>query len=333
MSLTLNEVRNIKFRMAKRSGYEVLDVDEFVDHVEEGLIQLVEENDNLKRQIDSLQSGQGQPNQGQDQASGSQANGGQAQSGEADRQSDQAGQSSSGQGAVEPAPMSRPDGDRSSTADTSSDTTAEKIVVTTSREASTAVVRLVQLSTEQAEKVVEEAEADASRIRDEANRGAHQVTTDARTRAERIESEARVNAERVRSDAQGRASQLDQDTDSRRQDLFGGLERERDQLSAAVLELREFEAQYRQNLTTHLQAQLEAVGNHQSEPGSTPALLSGPSSSAQNGDRGQGHGLPQEERGSADDQSSRGRRDPREDQSATNGGSETPRLDALLGDR
>lgn len=316
MSLTLNEVRNIKFRMAKRSGYEVLDVDEFVDHVEEGLIQLVEENENLKRQLDSLQSGEGSALSSED----------------VEHQANQAATGT--EVTADPAPVVEADpspsaqqAESSHAGQASSGGDAERIVVTTSREASTAVVRLVQLSTEQAEKLVEEAEADAGQIRDEANRSAHQVTTDARTRAERIESEARVNAERVRSDSEGRASQLDQDTDSRRQDLFSGLEQERDQLSGSVLELRQFEAQYRQNLTTHLQSQLEVVGGHRGEPDPAPALLN-----ASGRDGADGHSESHDGDRGGEDDSTRRRRGGYEDQSATNGGSDTPRLDALLGD-
>ena len=43
MTLTLDDVRNKRFRMARKSGYEVLEVDEFVDEVEESFAQLLEE--------------------------------------------------------------------------------------------------------------------------------------------------------------------------------------------------------------------------------------------------------------------------------------------------
>lgn len=326
MSLTLNEVRNIKFRMAKRSGYEVLDVDEFVDHVEEGLIQLLEENENLKRQLGSVQSGQGpQSGQGSEgSAEGSEHHADQPNHGSAP--TDAVDESTSPAGSVPAASTQQHEPSEGGQA--SQEAGAEKIVVTTSREASTAVVRLVQLSTEQAEKLVEEAEEEAGEIRDEANRNAHQVTTDARTRAERIESEARVNAERVRSDSEGRASQLDQDTDSRRRDLFSGLEKERDQLSGAVADLRQFEAQYRQNLTAHLQSQLEVVGGHHGEPDAVPALLNAQNAAGQD----ETHGESEDSHQANEDESRRGRRGGNEDQSGTNGGSETPRLDALLGD-
>ena len=54
MTLTLDDVRNKRFRMARKSGYEVLEVDEFVDEVEESFAQLVEENQNLKKQVEAL---------------------------------------------------------------------------------------------------------------------------------------------------------------------------------------------------------------------------------------------------------------------------------------
>ena len=56
MTLSLDDVRNKRFRMARKSGYEVLEVDEFVDDVEATFAQLFEENQNLKRQVESLKS-------------------------------------------------------------------------------------------------------------------------------------------------------------------------------------------------------------------------------------------------------------------------------------
>ena len=55
MTLSLDDVRNKRFRMARKSGYEVLEVDEFVDEVEESFAQLIEENQNLKKQVESLE--------------------------------------------------------------------------------------------------------------------------------------------------------------------------------------------------------------------------------------------------------------------------------------
>jgi DivIVA domain-containing protein len=285
MTLSLDDVRNKRFRMARKSGYEVLEVDEFVDEVEETFAQLFEENQNLKKQVDSLKSAPPAP----------------------------------AAATPPPAPIQQP---RPAPAPAPApQASGGPIVVTTGKDASTAVVRLVEMSTEQAERLVNEATEDANRIREEANRIAHQVTTDARTRAERVESEARVNAERMQADALNRAEKLDKDIESRRSDMFGDLQQQREELTKAITALRSFEATYRRNLTNHLRNQLEALESGRSEPPDAPDVV----------------------RVGAADQSNQRKNgaSPREggdrDETPTMGGgaqgSETPRLDALLGDQ
>jgi DivIVA domain-containing protein len=286
MTLTLDDIRSKRFRMARKSGYEVLEVDEFVDEVEESFAQLMEENQNLKKQIEALKAAPPPPQPIAPAAPTVQA-----------------------PPPRKPAPPPPPP--QSGT-----------IVVTTGKEASAAVVRLVEMSTEQAERLVEEATEDANRIREEANRTAHQLTTDARTRAERVESEARVNAERLQADALGRAEKLDREIESRRGEMFGDLERQRDDLTAAVGALRNFEAAYRNNLTTHLRRQIETLESGRAEPGEVPDMVRDikPSESSSNGTgAGEHGGTDQPQREGAP--------------SYSGGGSNTPRLDALLGDQ
>jgi DivIVA domain-containing protein len=286
MTLSLDDVRNKRFRMARKSGYEVLEVDEFVDEVEESFAQLIEENGNLKRQVDSLKTA---PPAAQ-QAAGPAA--------QPTQQPQQARP-------VEPGAL----------------------VVTTGKEASAAVVRLVEMSTEQAERLVAEATEDANRIREEANRTAHQVTTDARTRAERVESEARVNAERVQADALSRAEKLDREIEGRRGEMFGDLEKQRDDLTAAVAALRKFEAAYRANLTNHLRSQIESLETGRSEPVDPPDVIRDLRPVDKN-TNGASAGA-----GDSDAAPAQGERD---DAPTLGGGSptsNTPRLDALLGDQ
>ena len=293
MTLTLDDVRNKRFRMARKSGYEVLEVDEFVDEVEESFAQLIEENQNLKKQIAALKAAPPPPQQPVAPAAPT-------------VQAPQAPQPR------QPAPPQPQSG---------------TIVVTTGKEASAAVVRLVEMSTEQAERLVEEATEDANRIREEANRTAHQLTTDARTRAERVESEARVNAERLQADALSRAEKLDREIESRRGEMFGDLERQRDDLTAAVAALRNFETAYRSNLTTHLRQQIETLESGRAEPVEVPDVVREvkPAESSSNGIST----TPQNEHGGADQPQRR-----EEAPSYSGGsGSNTPRLDALLGDQ
>ena len=294
MTLTLDDVRNKRFRMARKSGYEVLEVDEFVDEVEESFAQLIEENQNLKKQIEALKAAP--PPQ----------------------------QPIAPAAPTVQAPQPRqPAPPQTASAQPQSGT----IVVTTGKEASAAVVRLVEMSTEQAERLVEEATEDANRIREEANRTAHQLTTDARTRAERVESEARVNAERLQADAHSRAEKLDREIESRRGEMFGDLERQRDDLTAAVAALRNFETAYRTNLTTHLRKQIETLEAGRAEPVEIPDTVrdAQPTESNSNGistgQQGEHVGADQpQHRGEAPSYSG-------------SPGSNTPRLDALLGDQ
>jgi DivIVA domain-containing protein len=284
MTLTLDDVRNKRFRMARKSGYEVLEVDEFVDEVEESFAQLIEENQNLKKQVEALKAAP-PPHPVAPAAPTVQA-----------------------PPARQPAPPQPQSG---------------RIVVTTGKEASAAVVRLVEMSTEQAERLVEEATEDANRIREEANRTAHQLTTDARTRAERVESEARVNAERLQADAHSRAEKLDREIESRRGEMFGDLERQRDDLTAAVASLRNFETAYRTNLTGHLRKQIETLESGRAEPGEIPDVV-------RELKPAEGHA-----NGIVSGQGEHGGADQREEAPSYSGGpsSNTPRLDALLGDQ
>ena len=235
MTLTLDDVRNKRFPMDRKAGYEVFEVDEFVDEVGESFAQLLEDNQNLKKQIEALNSAPTVPAR-------------------------TPGSAPTVQPPVPPPAPVQP-------------SASGTIVVTTGKEASAAVVRLVELSTEQAERLVEESTADAKQIREEASRTAHQLTTDARTRAARVESEARVNAERLNADAHSRAEKLDREIESRRAEMFDDLERRRDHLTAAVGALRDFEAAYRTNLTGHLRKEIETLESGRAEPDELPDVV------------------------------------------------------------
>ena len=279
MTLSLDDVRNKRFRMARKSGYEVLEVDEFVDEVEATFEQLFEENQNLKKQVESLKS--------------------------------------TGRPAAEGAPAPSTQAPAAAPAAPADTRPTERIVVTTGKEASTAVVRLVELSTEQSERLTAEAEAEAAQIRERANAAAAEVTAEAKARAEQLEAEV-----------QGRSESLEREIEDRRAHLVGELEQQRDALTATVLALRNFEATYRSNLTRHLQSQIEALESGSEEPADPPPALS--AAAARTG----GGANPSPEAGQP--------QAPGDTPTGTGhtstggegqGPSETPRLDALLGDQ
>lgn len=312
MTLTLEQVRQTRFHLARRNGYEPVDVDNFVDKVEATLTQLTEENSTLKQQIDTLSSSEPSsifvPGDSADadklkadlQGSNAELEGvraelagkveelnqrgaeleqarGELAEARAQLEALQAEVEQLRQNAAQPV-AAAPEGPVG---------TVENIVVTSSAEASPAVTRLLQMATEQAERLVGESQVEAQRVVsaaraeaenviDSANKKAHETLTDARTRADRIESEARVNADKVSADAQRRADAVNGQAEARRAELFTALEQERDVLRGKVDHLRSFEATFRSNLTNQLQSQIKALSEATLEPSDTPAILGEP---------------------------------------------------------
>jgi colicin import membrane protein len=315
MTLTLEQVRQTRFHLARRNGYEPVDVDNFVDKVESTLSQLTEENGALKQQIDSLSSSQPssifvpgdsgdsdrvradlQRREAElDSARGELAN----RTEELNRRGQELGQVrdelSRARAEIESLRSEAANLRQAGAAAAQmpvggsvvSSGAVENIVVTTSAEASPAVTRLLQMATEQAERLVGEAKAEEQRIQstaraeaenvmDSANKKAHETLTDARTRADRIESEARVNAEKMTAEAQQRADSVSGEAENKRAELFNALEAERDTLRVKVDQLRSFENNYRSLLTNHLQNQLRTLNESRIEPGNVPQILSEP---------------------------------------------------------
>ena len=355
MTLTLEEVRKVRFPMVKRpgEGYRAIEVDDFVDKVEAAFMTLTDENERLKAQVEALRSGEpGEQRPDQDllnenehlraqvEELRSQQNGRSVNSGEVDRakaaqqdaekrarqleqervslqsQIEELRQAARRPGQdIDPAEVARLRSEnerlgaqlrdaqslaaRSRTSSVAqqpatTDDGVRKLVVTTSAEASPAVVRMVELALADAERVVHEAESEAGRKVQAAETKAHELTVDAQTRAERIESSARVNAETLTSDAKSNADRVNADAQTRRTELFRELEAERDNLAGRVDHLRSFEASYREALTSHLRAQADNLDQGVFEPAELPELL-------------------------------------KSENRVAPGGSSTPRLDALIG--
>lgn len=313
MTLTLEQVRQTRFHLARRNGYEPVDVDNFVDKVEATLTQLTEENATLKQQVDALSSSEPSsifvPGDSADVdrlRSDLHARQGELEGakGELAARTDElaqraaeleearaelaARQSELESLRAEVEQLRQAPAEAAAPAEPAAPTgRVENIVVTSSAEASPAVTRLLQMATEQSERLVGEAQVEAQRIVssaraeaesviDNANKKAHETLTDARTRADRIESEARINAERVTTEAQQRADAVNGEADARRAELFTALEQERDVLRGKVDHLRSFESGFRTNLANHLQAQLKTLTEATIEPSDTPAILDEP---------------------------------------------------------
>jgi DivIVA domain-containing protein len=234
MPLTPEDVSNKRFTPVRlREGYDMGEVDQFLDEVEAELARLTRENDELRTKLSAAQTG-----------------GGSFQDNPPTAQTP-AVQERVPEPTPEPTPAPEP------VVAAAAPAAPQTIRVETVPEASNAAARLLEIATRNADELVDQAKNEADKIIGEA-----------RTKAERLEAESKVKADRLESDARTRAQMLDSETAERRQQMFGELERERDKLNSEVETLRAFEREYRSRLKSYFTQQLEALAG----PGESPAV-------------------------------------------------------------
>jgi DivIVA domain-containing protein len=270
MSLTPEDVSNKRFTPVRlREGYDMGEVDAFLDEVEAELVRLLSENDDFRGRLTAAGHGDDLP--------------------VAATADDKATADKSTPDKATGTPAATTDGTVDETSDSSqpvvtatSTTPAETLKVTTASEASTAAVRLLEIATRNADELVGEARSEAERLVEEA-----------RVASERRDAESRATAERVESEATQRAESLDAETEERRRQLLGALDTEKQGLSAEIENLRSFEREYRSRLKAYFEQQLDALNgagdvpdreqtdeSGQSSPGRLQSLLGGSSSSS-----------------------------------------------------
>jgi DivIVA domain-containing protein len=236
MPLTPEDVSNKRFTPVRlREGYDMGEVDQFLDEVESELARLTRENDDLRTKLSAAQSGAGDT----------------APAAPVPTPEPVAAAPEPVAAAPEPTPVPEPEPTTQAPTLAATGGLAsgiETIRVETVGDASNAAARLLELASRNADQLVEDAKSEADKI-----------VGEARTKAERLEGESKSNADKLEADARGRAQSLDSETAERRTQLFGDLERERDTLSHEVDNLRAFEREYRSRLKTYFSQQLEAL--------------------------------------------------------------------------
>jgi DivIVA domain-containing protein len=229
MPLTPEDVSNKRFTPVRlREGYDMGEVDQFLDEVEAELARLTQENDDLRAKLAAAQSG------------ASAAFDAPTQLAPVPEITQEPPAPVPAPAPVEPVVAAAPAAPVAGGVET--------IRVETVPEASNAAARLLEIATRNADELVEDAKNEADKI-----------VGEARTKAERLEAEAKAKADRLESDARTRAEMLDSETAERRTQLFGDLEKERDKLSAEVETLRSFEREYRSRLKSYFTQQLESL--------------------------------------------------------------------------
>ncbi len=243
MPLTPEDVRNKRFTPVRlREGYDMGEVDQFLDEVEAELERLTVENDELRAKVAAASTGEPTgliP----------------------------AVQEPAPQPAVqipvepEPEPVKEPEPTPAPALAAVPEPTPA--AAPTMGDASVAAARLLEIASTNADQLMDQAKEEADRI-----------VGEARAKAERITNESRGKADRLETDARIRAQKLDDETNERRQQAVATIERERYELQREVEHLRAYEREYRARLKNYFQSQLDQLAaneNSNSSPVQTPA--------------------------------------------------------------
>jgi DivIVA domain-containing protein len=233
MPLTPADVHNVEFKVTSigKRGYDEKQVDDFLEQIENELARLIEENNDLKQEVERMQrglpagvtalgvgpeSGDGAP------AEIELAQGLAQENASLHARIDQleAQLREGGAQPVEP-PAGGSAFDRPATADAAAAESEQALSVLVT-----------------------------------AQRTANEHVADARREADRLLSDARSRAEELTRDAEGRSRALDEDARRRYEDTMGGLEVKRNALHKHIDELGAFERDYRARLKSYLQAQM-----------------------------------------------------------------------------
>jgi DivIVA domain-containing protein len=224
MPLTPEDVSNKRFTPVRlREGYDMGEVDQFLDEVEAELERLLKESDDLRTKL-AAATGDGHGVVTATTAPVVEAAEKPTEK-PAEQPVEELGEAPADEAAETP------------TGSVAAAAPRETIKVVTAAEASSAALRLLELATRNADEVVAEAKEEAE-----------QIVGTARTEAEVVEQEART-----------RAQNLDAETETKRSALLGEMEQEKVRLDAEVDTLRAFEREYRSRLKSYFTEQLQAL--------------------------------------------------------------------------
>ena len=185
MPLTPEDVSNKRFTPVRlREGYDMGEVDQFLDEVEAELARLTKENEDLRSKLSAAQGASGRTEQAP----------------EAPQQE---------KAAEAPAVAAAP---------------AETIRIETVPQASKAAARLLELATRNADELVDEAKAEADKIVGEARTKAERLESESKGKADRMEADARTRSQMLDSETAERRQQMFGDLEKERDKLNGEVE-------------------------------------------------------------------------------------------------------------
>lgn len=241
MPLTPEDVRNKRFTPVRlREGYDMGEVDQFLDEVEAELERLTVENEELRAKVAAASTGEPtglipavSPTTPAAQAAPAVQEPAKAPEPEPE---------------PEPAPVP---------------VAAAPVPAAAPRpsmgDASSAAARLLEIASTNADQLMDAAKEEADRMVGEARAKAERITNEARGKADRLETEARI-----------RAQKLEEETNERRTAAVATIERDRYEIQREVEHLRAYEREYRARLKNYFQSQLDQLAANESTTASTP---------------------------------------------------------------
>jgi DivIVA domain-containing protein len=177
MSLTPEDVSNKRFTPVRlREGYDMGEVDQFLDEVETELERLIKENDELRAKLAAAQRGsytESAPAQQERPA--------------------------------EPVKAAEPVAAQAAPAPAAA---TQEIKVTTVAEASSAAARLLEIATRNADELVDDAKEEADKIIGAARTKAERLEAETKAKADRMESDARSRAQMLDSETEAKRREL-----------------------------------------------------------------------------------------------------------------------------
>ena len=270
MSLTPADVHNVAFSkppIGKR-GYNEDEVDAFLDLVETELARLIEDNNELRQQVEQLDAEL-----------------------EGTRADLEAARSGAGSQERRLAPVPPPSAAEQTQAHPMSD----------GGEPNVQAAKVLGLAQEMADRLTAEAKTESDGMLAEARAKSEQLLSDARTKADSMVNEARTRAENMLNDARTRAETLerqarDKATTMEREaqrkytETMNTMNSEKTALGKKIEELRTIEREYRTRLRGFLESQLRELDDRGSAAPASASSNSGQSSSGSSSSQGYSFG-------------------------------------------
>jgi DivIVA domain-containing protein len=175
MPLTPEDVSNKRFTPVRlREGYDMGEVDQFLDEVEAELARLTKDNEDLRAKLSNVQTGGG-------------------------------GGFQSPPTAQTPAVQER---EPEPTPEPAAAPTPEPIRVETVPQASNAAARLLEIATRNADELIDHAKNEADKIIGEARTKSERLESESKAKADRVESDARTRSQMLDSETAERRQQM-----------------------------------------------------------------------------------------------------------------------------